>query len=568
MWIQKRRPSVSLEILRDLSRLCKSLGGDLSTQLNQLVEENRLKELVEFHFDYSALSLLTNEQDIRYARQIQALFSKNESIDLGIDRDYVALGKFANSERDCFQTNRTLQYHRRKPSYRDSDVSSILHGASRKIGSILGAVPELEDVQFSFGPGANTNVKGAQACPRVKLSAALECSHELSPYVPEFLEETPAWTASHSLTPSTPERDAWVVNVKVVPGKLVFVPKDSKSSRSIIVEPLLNSFFQKGFGGYIRNRLLSVGVDLRDQTRNQSLAFEGSVSGNLATIDLSSASDCICSEIVWELLPYDWADVLSKLRTRHIKLPTGSESCGLPVECREDGSYPLEKFSSMGNGFTFELESLIFYGLAYAVCRHLHLSTQSVSVYGDDIIVPTRAFSLMEKTLSYCGFKFNQLKSFSEGPFRESCGADFYKGFDIRPFYVREGVSDRTLFLMHNWFLRRGECELATLVKARCTQSLIIYGPDGYGDGHLIGSHLLRRGRKVIRSGWEGGYFDTYSLRPCSFSKLMSGDCVLPVYSVYTRSGKDDPTDPNVVRGSRGYAKVSIYTLSGFVFRR
>jgi len=567
MWIKERNIRESLEILRDMSSICALKGGRICAELNALVQTGSYREVVDYQFDYTSLDQEFWLDDMVYARQIQAFFSKNEKLDLGFDKEEAASLKFAEAERKCFETNRTLSYHARKPHLCDPAVSSVLYGAVRKIARILGDVPAIEELLPSFGPGANTNVKGSLACARAKLGVPFECSSSMSPTVGDYLSEVPVWAALASKSES---EDSFICDVRVVPGKLVFVPKNAKTYRSIIVEPILNSFFQKGFGSYIRDRLLRSNVNLRDQSRNQNLALVGSIYGSLATVDLSSASDCIASELVWQLLPFEWADALSKLRTSSIALPpslVGRAELFPEGRVKNDGTtLDLEKFSSMGNGFTFELESLIFYGLAYSVCRHLHISTMDVSVYGDDIIVPVQAMPLLEKVLTYCGFDINLSKSFWTGPFRESCGADFLAGFDIRPFYLKTLVSDRILYSMHNWFLRHGERELAAAAKSYCDPSELLFGPDGFGDGHLIGSHQLRRSREVVRKGWGGGYFDTYTLNPVRFKKPLPGDAILPVYSVYTRSGELSPTDPNVVRGSRGYAKVSIYTLTEYIF--
>jgi len=390
------------------------------------------------------------------------------------------------------------------------------------------------------------------------------------PSVQDFLMEVPAWAAAFAISES---ENSWVVPVAVAEGKLMFVPKNAKTDRSIVIEPILNAFFQKGYGCYIRNRLARFGVNLRDQSRNQSLACVGSMDGSLATVDLSAASDSISYELVWSLLPYDWAERLSQLRTRYVSLPLGLQNPLLRVRSGDGRGTPfvgnvieLEKFSSMGNGFTFELESLLFYAIACGVCTSLHLPTCDVSVYGDDIIIPSAAYSRLHEVLSYCGFTVNQTKSFSDGPFRESCGSDYHKGFDIRPFYQKSLVSDRSLYTMHNWFMRHGERELA-LIAESFIKGEKLRGPDGYGDGHLIGSFRLRTNRLIKRSQWCGGYFDSFTLKPARFCGPLPGDSVLPVYSVYTRSGEADATDPDIVRGSRGYAKISIYTLSDRIFR-
>jgi hypothetical protein len=100
----------------------------------------------------------------------------------------------------------------------------------------------------------------------------------------------------------------------------------------------------------------------------------------------------------------------------------------------------LEKFSSMGNGFTFELETLIFLCLILAVDETGQKleSGRNVFTYGDDIICPTEYSEAVISALKFSGFSLNMKKSFVSGPFRESCGGDFFGGVDVRPFFLKE----------------------------------------------------------------------------------------------------------------------------------
>lgn len=565
-WIDKRSSQQSLEILGQVALKCSTLGGPQSRALYELVVAKDYQSLLSIDIDYA-----TGEtRDIIMARQILGLYSKNPHLPLDIDRALVAADRFVVAETMCLATNRRLRSYRRDPSLLGSRLHSVFHGAAGTVASILGPVPLLDDLNCQFGPGANTNVKGAYACPRAKLSASLMCSYNLGPRVGEYLYEVPAWTQLHAISES---EDSYICDVTLGHGKVTFVPKNAKTDRSIVVEPLLNSFFQKGVGSHIRGRLQRFGVDLTDQTRNQRLACKGSIDDSLATIDLSMASDCLSQELVRELLPIPWVQLLEDLRTGTVEIPDAvmnilqnpESNHGLPYN-KGSGYLTLEKFSSMGNGFTFELESLIFYALTLSVCRVLGLHTNEVSIYGDDIICPSAAYPLLEEVLQVVGFSLNSEKSFVSGPFRESCGADYVSGIDVRPFYAKDRVNESLLYQMHNFFRRNGEFELADYVAQLCKPHMALYGPDGFGDGHLIGSHSLRHSRAVKRAGWGGGYFDTYMLCPVEFNKPLAGDAVLPVYSVYTRSGEHGPTNPYSVRGTIGYAKVSIYTLGISIF--
>ena len=164
----------------------------------------------------------------------------------------------------------------------------------------------------------------------------------------------------------------------IVPGNsITTVPKSSKTDRVIAIEPLLNMFVQKGIGGMIRRRLKRVGIDLDSQKRNQELAKLGSLSKTLATIDLSSASDTISLGLVEWLVPADWVLAMKICRSPIGTLPSGER-------------IRYQKISSRGNGFTFELESMIFYALTRAVAESMDESVRDIAVFGDDIIAPTR----------------------------------------------------------------------------------------------------------------------------------------------------------------------------------
>jgi hypothetical protein len=150
----------------------------------------------------------------------------------------------------------------------------------------------------------------------------------------------------------------------------------------------------------------------------------------LATLDLSQASDNIAYWLVYLLFPRKWFDLLELSRSDRIKIDG---------ERRE-----LEKFSSMGNGVTFAIETVIFLAVCLAcVPRGSH---QLVTVYGDDIICPQAYARDVVGALEFLGFSVNQKKSFLAGRFFESCGTDWFEGQNVRPFYLKEqtDTSDKT----------------------------------------------------------------------------------------------------------------------------
>lgn len=547
-WLSPRWQDDSKSFLAMVSAIYSKCGV-FSMGLHRKVEAHEFRAIVE-----TKIPLDLDLDDYRGARQIQALFNKSTWLDLGYNPLLEGVNAFIRAELKCGETNRNLLKGASKA------VRHAFALAARKISLTLGDVPPLESLEFRYGPGANTSVRMAEASLSGKLSATLACSEDLMPFVGNLLSQFPYLVEhnsvkSHTLLPlwvDDPEETRFIVPVRQDDGKLVFVPKNCKTHRPIIVEPILNGLAQLGIGTYLKGRLRSVGIDLRDQENNRKLARIGSIDGSLSTIDLSSASDTLSWGLVSDLLPPEWLEFLGQFRTGTFAY--------------EDASYRLEKFSSMGNGYTFELESLIFWALAWASTVIVGGDVRNIGVFGDDIIIPSEATQTLLEVLDSAGFWVNTEKSYWEGPFRESCGADWLSGNDVRPFYLKDEVSDKVLFCFHNWAMRRGERELASLCEAWTWEHNRLYGPDGYGDGHLLGSHDLYSKRRNRRDGWEGGYFDTYSLQPLRLKKRRPGDWLVPGYSVYARTGAESPTDPYVTRGSEGYRRTPIYTLSASIF--
>jgi len=492
-------------------------------------------------------------------RQCQAFFSKRRDLDLGEDRQSNADRKFREAECLCKQTNTIFRLRRSGSFVFPPRVESVLFTASRKISQILGDVPDLSMLKFRFGPGATTKRNKKDAHPRYKLGDALSCSENFIPIAGEFLAEFPRWVGLSEAN------EALILPIEVDSGRVSFVPKNWKTDRAIVVEPMLNTMFQAGVGDFLAARLSKFGLSIRDQTRNQNLARLGSINGALATLDLSSASDTISKELVADLLPLDWFTFLSFGRSVRVKLG--------------DEEILLEKFSSMGNGFTFPLETLIFYSLAFACCEGRERS--EVSCYGDDIIIPSHRFDLLCEVLRCTGFIPNEEKSFKDGPFRESCGKDYLLGTDIRPCYVKDKLSREALFVLHNFFHRRFDYEVCRILRHCIHPSIRIFGPDGYGDGHLLSDY---RGEPHKRNlGWCGYTFETYVSRKRQSFMPSRSDYVLPSYTIYAAHQFRDETmlrpwwflrlasDNSLVYrrgalgvtlpGTKGFKRITVYTL-------
>lgn len=527
-WLENLPSTASLDLLRDLARSHAEEAGPYREILINLIHRADFRKLCEFEIDY-ALDGLTPHA-VKHARQAVAFFSKLRYLDIGIDREDVGMRKFLEAEELCKETNLRLRARRAGTLGFPARVDRVFHSAQRKIRRVLKDVPSLEDLTLRFGPGSTRKTRKADASIRRKSAEGITCSEEFFPLVKAMLRELPHLSSENaSLSWVDEDGDEWDrVSIELYTSKLSFVFKNALSFRLIGIEPLLNLMYQLGYGIEIAKRLAAVGVDIRRQEPNQLRAKEGSLTGALATLDLKSASDTVSLEIVYELLPLDWAHVLSRGRSGKIELPSGN-------------IVQQEKFSAMGNGYTFPLETLIFWALASSCCN----DESDVSVYGDDIVAPSDRYDDIVEVLRYAGFMVNEKKSYKTTPFRESCGKDFFEGIDVRPFYQKEWISGRSLFVLHNWYVRDGDFTRAKFVVDRIHPSLRIYGPDGYGDGHLIGDcDRTRRTPRQAERGYGGYFFESFTTK--SRKELRKeldtrrGDFPAALYTIYMRGEKKD----------------------------
>lgn len=289
---------------------------------------------------------------------------------------------------------------------------------------------------WRFGPGASNGVKGTHAAEKIEQS--MTCTTLAVPLVSYLRRTNPYFNCFDAMNGG---------GVTVVSGsRLEAVPKNEDTWRTIAIEPLGNMVLQLAAGRYLEDTLRFIGLDIStQQPKNKRLAMIGSVHDSLATIDMKSASDMISTELVLALLPKRWFDLLYSIRSSYCQVE------GLP-------DVKLNMISTMGNGFTFPLMTLILTSLIYAYrCRHggpnLFLDWKETAVFGDDVIVPVKECSGVCELFQQAGFVINTTKSFSEGPFRESCGGDYYQGVDVTPPYVRSLREDPDVYVAINQVL-------------------------------------------------------------------------------------------------------------------
>lgn len=184
------------------------------------------------------------------------------------------------------------------------------------------------------------------------------------------------------------------------------VRKNNLVDRPIDVQPLCNMLVQRRVGNGFRSLLLKNGVDLNSLADLHRIRISDS---SIATIDLKNASDSIHIDLVRFLFPAHVFSLIEKTRMFYVESPSG------------DYIVP-RKVSSMGNGFTFELMTVIIRALGLQF-------DENFSVFGDDIIISNQFADLLVSDLQAVGFIVNVDKTFIKSKFRESCGGNYHDDF-------------------------------------------------------------------------------------------------------------------------------------------
>lgn len=231
---------------------------------------------------------------------------------------------------------------------------------------------------------------------------------------------------------------------KVPGGKIFFAPKNADISRTCCTEANLNMLVQKAISAFIEQRLLlhyNISLELQPDF-NRELARQGSSTGRFATMDLISASDCMGFHLLERDLPNGFLKAAMKL--------SSSRSAVLP-----DGrTVDLNMISTMGNGFTFALQTLVFACAVRAAYTCMGFPCKNPAtefgVFGDDIVVRPEVYNFLAAELTALGFQVNLAKSYAIGPFRESCGHDYFHGKNVRGVYVTSLETPQQVYSLIN----------------------------------------------------------------------------------------------------------------------
>lgn len=554
------------------------LFGSLSTDLEFVDDSSpdRILNFIQSSIVTMAPGVLKDNRIIRYteayawARRFAALSSKNLSIPLGVDTRQAAFDKFLETERTCKEFNRDFaNLFNTTTALCGQSSRSVIDLIRRKIQYYLGEVPRLDELHCAFGPGSNSTCR-KKTSAKWKLSSRLAIAEDGIYALNELRTLYPRLNWA-SLDLSDPEARY---------GVLSSVSKKATIDRMINIEPILNTFVQRPIGSIMKRRLLQVGCNLYDQSVNRERARLASLNDGDATVDMVSASNLIAFMCPNLLLSNDWFEFLATWRTDKV-IFSDNDSKEVVI--------PLEMFSSMGNGYTFELESCIFFACAQVANELTGSKDPSrVSVYGDDIICPQVAIPFLKEIFNFLKFEMNDEKSFVSGCFRESCGGDYLLGVNVRPFFVKDSISDARLVAMSNQVARSGfpDTDYRAKIESYISLKFKKYGPDGYGDGHLIDyPERTTYSPSHRKDGWAGSTFETIvkvaksdNARPYYQTSvktdLETGWGILPFYVIYMKDSyfnelePEDPGDPTTLAASYAKRLVEYGNFSTKVYRR
>lgn len=487
-----------------VSRVTRAMGTRLSVRASAYLDGEEYNNLVQLDAevgDYVTARLYKRDA------QVVATFRKLEGLPTGINLQTAAVDSFHRCEAICKDTNNrwaTYSNWFERGFYGDlEDLKLFEHLTTvrKLIGDVLGPIPQ--DLVPRFSSGSTFNDRGDRITVPHKISSRPTVTVGAWQVVKDLWRHT-AWERAVSLTPE-----------ETLGNRFTTVPKDSRKDRGICVEPSLNVTYQLPVGGHISKMLRNIGIyiksqdtEVTSQVLHRELAKQASVDRLRATIDMSNASDTVAYMLVKTLLPNRWFDLLNSLRS--------------PYTYIGGKWHKNHKFSSMGNGFTFELETLIFWALAKSVVKEGEL----VSCYGDDLIIPVKSDRCVRNLLALAGFEVNTKKSFSDPscPFRESCGGDFWDGHDVRPVFFKTIPSQPHEWMVlanlinrirHN-FRRDPDVSQSLLRDAwlvainEIPRQFRVYGPHWAGDAviHCEDPSRWRTRPAVCRLGLDRGYME------------------------------------------------------------
>ena len=383
---------------------------------------------LELVFDRDDGTLLCDPdiEAILGVRQLTLMFSKI-LLPCSDARERAAMDGYVQCEQEVKERVATLD------SADEAEFKRISLLLFRDLFSRLDKLVYDGDLVPKHGPGATAdklrgNAKFDQRVWTTRLEEVFHCGDYLFPSASHFVEH---YDDVDFLEPDSE-----------IPVRVISVPKTQKTPRIIAIEPTCMQYAQQAVLEAIvheleRDRTLFNMIGFQSQEPNQLMALEGSLSRELATLDLSEASDRVSLRLV-ELMLEDFPWL------QRAVLACRSYRASVPGH----GDIHLAKFASMGSALCFPFEAMVFLCCCFmGIQEELNVSLSSraqlnefsnqVRIFGDDIIVPVDYVHSVVHLLEHFGAKVGADKSFWIGKFRESCGKEYYAGHDVSCVKVR-----------------------------------------------------------------------------------------------------------------------------------
>lgn len=275
----------------------------------------------------------------------------------------------------------------------------------------------------------------------------------------------------------------------------VNVPKSYKILRGITPNTTIGAFLTKGIGIVLEDVCSEQGLSIRKtQARHRQYVKTYSKTRQYVTADLSAASQCYLLAHLNAMLPREWYRLIKLGRIADIGMG------GV--------MFKSQSVMTMGIGFTFPLQTLLFAAILTAVRDLLGLNDKlKISVYGDDLIYPREMHKYVVRVFSDLGFSMNYDKTFKDSYFRESCGADFFNGIDVRPFspeasyeLLKGSRACSFLYKIYNGLMARWTPEELRYTRAYLERTILQHTP---GIHQVPPSYPDTSGVKVCKPIWD-----------------------------------------------------------------
>lgn len=485
---------------------------------------------------------------IRSIRQIAYAFKKLE-VDCKPIRVSKTLSKFTDCER-IFEE-----------PLAPADVADFTAVSQVLWGSIFTPhTLEVFDAVPKHGPGATAERISGNGKYRHR-----RWHERLEPYFPLLAN---AFSSESAYAGGEFEGVSLVSEEREQPVRVIPVPKTLKGPRIIAIEPVCMQYTQQALATSIRrlielHPLTSGHVNFRDQEINRCLAMSSSADQELATLDLSAASDRVPRSLALSMFDShpDLRDAIDACRSRTAQMPSGD-------------IIPLKKFAAMGSALCFPVEAMYFYTICIVsrlkkrglpvTWHNVMKMTRQVYVYGDDILVPTDDATTVAEDLTKYYCKVNMSKSYWNGKFRESCGMDAYDGKEVTPTYLRQvpPCNRRDPASLVSWvkasnhFYLKGYWRTADHLVKRCETilgKLPLVGPECAGLGKVSYQPAVSIGRWGKR--YQVAEVETWVAKPVYRIDKLTG------YSALTKSllNLATPLSPGEVRDKKHLVRSALH---------